>query len=543
MKGVVVCPQPRAAEEGSRILAKGGNAVDAAVATAFVQAIVAPSMCGVGGVGSMLIHIAKTGETVVLDFYARAGSKVTPEMWQDKVVKLSADQPIVEGNLNTIGYTSVTIPGTVKGLHDALTKYGTMSWREVVEPAIPYAEKGTPMDSQLANIYNQPPADYQPPAGYRPLTAEDVLKATPGSEKIWYKEDGSPYAVGELRPNKDYARTLRRLIDEGADSFYTGSIGREIAEDMERNGGLITADDLKNYKTRIYTPLKGSYRGYELLTNRPPGGGVLLLELLNILEGYPLAKMQPDSLEYNWLLVQAMRAAHSDRVQYVGDEEFVSVPTEMLLSKERAAYWRKKIDAEERIVVPIDKLIPTHTTHLCVLDEAGNAVSLTHSNAGNSGCATLGLGFIYNNWGEQFYAMPGLPNSMAPGKAPQTSLSPTMLFRGGKLAMLIGAPGGFAIPGGVAQGIINVIDHGMTMEEAVSAPRIRCMGGLVELEWRIRVDVAEGLRRKGNPVRHWPDGYSSRMALVHGIKLDPATGKWQAGADPRSNGGIAFSHS
>ncbi|MFH0768601.1 MAG: gamma-glutamyltransferase [Chloroflexota bacterium] len=541
MKGLVVCPQPRAAEEGSKILAKGGNAIDAAVATAFVQHIVNPTMTGVAGSGSMLIHIGKTGETRVIDFYARAGSKTTPEMWQDKIVKLSGDQPILAGNLNVIGYTSVGVPGVIKGLHDALTKYGTMSWKEVIEPAIPYAEIGTPMDTALVGTYTRAPSDYQPPSGPL-LTADDVLKATLGSEKIWYKPDGSSYALGELRANKDYARTLRRLRDEGADSFYTGSIAKDIAKDMEKHGGHITANDLKNYKTRMYAPIEGSYRGYKLLVNRPPGCGVLLLELLKILEGYPLDKMHRDSLEYNWLWVQALRAAHSDRVQYLGDEEFTSVPVDMLLSKERADYWRKKIDAEERIVVPTGQLMPTHTTHLCVLDEAGNAVTMTHSNASNSGCVTEGLGFIYNNWIEQFYAVPGLPNSIAPGKAPQTSLVPSLLFKDGKLTIIIGAPGGFAIPGSVAQCIVNLIDHGMSMEEAVSAPRLRCLGGLIELEARIRIDVAEGLRRKGNPVRHWPDGYTSRVALVHGIRIDLATGKWQGGADPRGNGGVAFSY-
>lgn len=536
MKGVVVCPQPRAAEEGSKILAKGGNAVDAAVTAAFVQAIVTPTMCGVGGFGSMLIYMAKTGERVFLDFHARAGSKVTSEMWQDKVVGLVNDTQLLKGYLNIIGYTSVAIPGTVKGLHEALIKYGTMSWREVIEPAIPYAEEGVPVDTQTAAMYTQPPHALGFP------TAEKMLKCTPGSQKIWYKEDGSPYALGELRANKDYACTLRRLIDEGPDSFYTGSIANEIVEDMEKNGGFITADDLKNYKTGTYTPVQGSYRGYDLFTNRPPCSGVMLLEMLNILEGYPLGEMHPDSVEYRWLLVQALRAIASDRVQYLGDGEFTSVPAAMLISKERGDYWRKRIDAEERIVIPKDKLMPTHTTHVSVLDEVGNAVSLTHTNCGNSGCVTPGLGFIYNNAMFFFHTVPGLPNSIAPGKARRSGMCPTMLFQAGKLAMLIGAHGGFAIPGAVAQSIINVIDHGMTMEEAVSAPRVHCEGELIELEGRIRADVAEELRRKGNSVRHWPDGFTRRMACVHGIKIDFATGEWQSGADPRGNGGVAFSH-
>jgi len=521
-------------------LAKGGNAVDAAVAAAFVQAIVDPTMCGVGGFGTMLIHIAKPRDTVSLDFYGRAGSKVTPEMWQDKIVTLSeatiADMHLLEGHLNMIGHTSVAIPGTIKGLHEALTKYGIMSWREVIEPAIPYAEEGVPVDSRAAAMYTRIPIGPGFPS------AEEILKCTPDSEKIWYKEDGSPYAMGELRVNKDYTRTLRRLIDEGPDSFYTGSIANEIVEDMEKNGGFITADDLKSYKTRMYNPLQGTYRGYELLVNRPPGGGVVVLELLNILEGYPLGEIHPDTVEYNWLLVQALRAAHSDRVQYLGDEEFVPVPVEMLISKERGSYWRKKIDAGERIVVPKDKLIPTHTTHVSVLDEAGNAVSLTHTNVANSGCVTPGLGFLYNNCMLLFYAVPGLLNSIAPGKARLTGMSPTMLFQGGKLAMVIGAPGGFAIPSAITQSIINVIDHGMTMQEAVSAPRVHCEGELIQLEGRIRADVAEELRRKGNPIHHWPDGFADGFALAHGIKIDPARGDWQAGADPRGNGGVGFSH-
>ncbi len=536
MKGVVVCPQPRAAEEGSKILAKGGNAVDAAVATAFVQATVDPHMCGVGGLGTMLIYTAKTGEAVFVDFHGRAGSKVTPEMWQDKIKMLSADTNLLEGNENIIGYTSVTTPGTVKGLHEALTKYGTMNWREVIEPAIPYAEEGTPLDSRRAAMYTAPSRVPGWP------TNEEILKSTPGSKKIMYKEDGSPYTMGERRSNKDYARTLRRLIDEGAESFYTGSIAREIAQDMERNGGYVTADDLKNYKTRTYTPFRGSYRGYEILVNHPPGGGVMLLELLNILEGYPLREMHPDTLEYIWLVVQALRAAHSDRIQYLGDADFAPIPVDMLISKERGDYWRKKIDAEERIIVPKGQLMPTHTTHVSVLDEVGNAVSLTHTNIVVGGCVTPGLGFVYNNLMLLFYAVAGLPNSIEPGKSPLLGISPAMLFQGGKLAMVIGAPGGWEIPSAIAQSIINVIDHGMTMQESVSAPRVRCQGGLIELEGRIRADVAEELRRKHNPVYHSPDGFMSDVASVHGIKIDPATGGWQVGADPRGNGGVAFSH-
>lgn len=537
MKGMVVCLEPRAVEEGSKILAKGGNAVDAAVAAAFVQAIVNPTECGVGGFGTMNIYLAKARQCVMLDFLGRAGSKVTPEMWQDRIIKLSADTYLLEGNVNMLGHTSVTTPGTVKGLYEAVTKYGTMSWREVIEPAIPYAEDGVPVDTKTAAMYTQPPPDEDFP------TSEEVLKCTPGSRKIWYKEDGSPYSFGELRVNKDYARTLRRLIDDGPDSFYTGSIAKEIVEDMERHGGFITTNDLKDYKTRTYTPIRGTYRGYELRTNRPPGCGVILVELLNILEGYPLGKMHPDSAEYNWLLVQAMRAATSDRIQYLADMEFVDVPLEMLASKERGEYWRKKIDAGERIVVPKTQLIPkTSTTHLCTRDEAGNSVSLTHSNGSNSGCVTPGLGFIYNNFMILFHAVPGLPNSIAPDKARMTGMSPTMLFKDGRLVMSIGASGGFAILSAIAQSIINVIDHGMSMGEAVSAPRVHCEGGLIELEGRIRADVAEELRRKGNPVRHWPDGFVPRMGFAHGIKVDPHSHRWEGGADPRGHGGIAWSH-
>ncbi|MFC1940050.1 gamma-glutamyltransferase [Chloroflexota bacterium] len=538
MKGVVVCPQPRAAEEGSKILARGGNAIDAAVACAFTQAIVTPTMCGVGGFGTMLIYLGKTGEKLFLDFHGRAGSKVTPDMWQDRIIKLSSDTYLLEGHINIIGHTSVSIPGTVKGLSEALTKYGSgkISWREVIEPAIPYAEEGVPVDTLQAAAYTAPATFSGFPTPY------ETINRTPGSIKIWYKEDGSPYKEGEKRPNKDYARTLRRLIDEGSDSFYTGSIAKEIITDMEENGGFITADDLKNYKTRTYTPLQGSYRGYDVLTNRPPGGGVTLLALLNILEGYPLDKIYPDSLEYIWCLVQALRAVHSDRVQYLGDEEFSDIPVDMLISKERAAYWRKKIDAEESIRVPKGQLQPKHTTHVCTMDEEGNAVSLTHTNGTHGGCATPGLGFLYNNTLLQFYYVPGLPNSIEPGKARETGMCPTMLFKDEGLSMVVGALGGFTIPTAVALSIINVVDHGMTIEEAVSAPRVHCEGGLIELEGRIRADVAEELRQRGNPVSHMPAGYAEGMAYAHGIRVDPTTRKWQAGADPRADGGVAFSH-
>lgn len=536
MRGIVVCPEPRAAEIGARILRRGGNAIDAAVATAFVQAVEHPTMCGVGGGGTMNLYLGPAKRYLIIDFHPRAGSKVRPDMWKDQIVRMSADTYCIKGHRNLIGHTSVMTPGTVLGLYEAWQGYGSgkLSWRELIEPAIPYAENGIPLTEKLALWYIKPPVDEGFPRGV------EILRATKACERLWFKESGSSYEIGEVRKNQDYAQTLKKIAEHGANIFYRGELADSAVRDFEANGGFLTREDFERYSTRTYEPIRGNYRGFELTLNRPPGGGIVLMELLNILEGYELSKMDPSSTRYNWLLTQAMRAATSDRVQFVGDQNFVQVPVATLISKEHAAGWRRRIDSGEKISIPRAKPISLaeSTTHICVADEKGNVVSVTHSNGSFSGCVTEGMGFVWNNFMILTNPMPEYPNSIHPGKARTTGMTPTILLKEGKPVWAIGALGGFGIISGVAQTIINLIDHKLSPLEAVYAPRMHCEGGLIQLEGRMKEEVAEDLKKKGNPVKFMAGGWEGWTGVVQVISLDPQSGTWRGASDPRGNAGI-----
>lgn len=556
MKGIVACPSPRSAEAGARTLRNGGNAVDAAVVTAAVQFLMEPQMCGVGGMGTLHVSLSEKGLArlgkrpdapsfsgvpgldTVLDFYGRAGEKAHAGLWEDEIERVSADTYVIAGHKNLFGYSSITTPGTVLGLSEALAKFGTLSWADALAPAISWADRGVVVDPYMYEAWAGKPVDPGFPRG------RTVLKASPASSAIYFKPEGELHDVGETLSNPDYAATLRTLASKGPRELYEGELAARIAADFDSNGALITANDLRGYKTRPDAPVTGSYRGFTITTGRPPGCGPHLIELLNILESYDLASMEHNSGHYIAVWTNALRAIHSDRILYCGDPDFADVPVEWLASKERAAEWRAKIDRGESIRVP--KPSPAggvSTTQVTVVDEDGSAVSLTHTLGNYSGVVTPGLGFMYNNAMVLFHYQQGLPNSVAPGKARVTGMVPTMLYKDGELVMSIGSPGGFALLSAVAQTIVNIVDFGMTPVEAVSAARMHCEGGLVRLEGRIEESAEDYLRSLGNPILRMPGGYSRGIGLSHVVTRDPATGKLDGAADPRGNGGIGISRS
>lgn len=536
MKGMVVAPHSIAVEEGVKALRKGGNAVDAALTTAFTQCVVGVGMCGIAGFGSMHVYMADSGEEQIIDFHGKAGSKAKPDIWEDLFMtdNRSGYGITIEGGVNNMGYQSITVSGNIKAFHEAAIRYGTKSWKELIEPAIPHATDGYPVSGEQAIRWLSPASWMQRSS-----------RVTQACEKIYLK-DGTPYGAGETLVLKDLGETLMVIADEGPDVFYTGKLGERIAWDLEENDSLIIKEDWETPKVVVSEPLRTEYRDHTVTTNSAPGGGITLVEELNILECYDLSQydwrgLGPSAAEHMHLVASAFKAAQQDRANLVGDPAYVNVPTERLTSKEHASQWRERIDAGERISIPRrGPKEESSTTHLCVVDSEGNAVSMTHSLASISGVVTPGLGFLYNSCMNCFDPVPGNPNSIASGKSRITGLSPSMIFKDGELLHVIGAPGGNRIIGGVAQGIINIIDHGMTPVEAVYAPRIECQWlDIVDVSRRIPSYLCDELSKKKHRVEKDLYDYE-KYGLVQVISIDRESGKVKGGSDPRSSG-IALS--
>jgi gamma-glutamyltranspeptidase/glutathione hydrolase len=531
LRGMVVAPQPLAVEEGILVLGKGGNAIDAAVTAAFVQGVIDPLSCGIGGFGVMLVHKAQ-GEDLFLDFNATAGSIATPDMWINAIEGPATGDAgyLLKGNVNEIGYQSVGVPGTVIGLHRAWEMYGTLGWEEVLRPAIHHARKGYTIPVELAHKWRKTGVGGRSGSLAR-------FTCTPATADIYTKDGGQLLEAGDVLRNSDLARTLEMIAQKGPQEFYQGELAERIAQDMATHGGLITKKDLESYDVVATKPLVGSYRGYTVATSPAPCGGITVLEILNILEGYDLAEIGFNTTDYVHIVSQAMKASFADRNRFVGDPLFAAVPEEWLMSKARARQWRDRIDRREQFRVDqgLSKETPD-TTHISVVDHDGNCVSLTHTLGICSGVVTAGLGFLYNECMRLFDPMPGGPNGIAPGKRRVTGMAPTILYKDDKPVMVLGAPGGNRIMGAVLQTILNVVDHGMTALDAVSAPRIDCQGETIDVEGRIPRWVCQGLRKMGHEVDRDLASYGSFPARVHAILIDQHHGTLHGGADPRDYG-------
>src|SRR5690242_3471964 len=499
---------------------RGGNAVDAAVTCAFVQGVLDPQMCGIGGCGVMLVHSPTAGD-VLLEFYGTAGSLVREDQWESIFIREAADRYgyVLEGWVNDVGYQSVCVPGTVAGLHEALSRFGTISWAEAIEPAIPLAREGIPVSGYMHGYWT---TDYGPDV----VPNAKRIQATAAARSI-YTKDGALYAIGERMVQADLARTMQRLASAGAEDFYRGEIASAIAADFAANGGYITGEDLASYHVNVTEPIRGTYRGKHVVAAGPPAGGLTLLQMLNFLEGYDLGAQGWPSTEAARLLVEAMAWAVADRELHVADPRFVDIPTGALADKPYAAKARE---------VVADR---ADTTHICVVDDGGNAVSFTHTLGSSSGVVTPGLGFGYNDYMNCFDPRPGRPNSVRPGKTRVTMMTPTMVFEGRKLRVCVGAPGGTKIVTGVLQTLVNVLDHDMSAVEAVSAPRVDFQGDVVQVEGRIPRTVVEGLERLGYSVNRRTlnyDAYFSRPQLI----VVEEDGFMSGASDPRKDGGTAL---
>lgn len=533
--GMVASSDEYASQVGVEILQRGGNAVDAAVAVGFALAVTHPAAGNLGGGGFMLIRLAD-GRTVAIDYREVAPAGAHRDLYLDKDGKIIEDASL-------LGYRAAGVPGTVAGLHLALEKYGTLKWADVLEPARKLAADGFVVSPALAES----------------LKRADALAQFPESKRIFLR-DGKHYEKDEIFRQPELAETLARLQKEGPREFYEGRTARLIAEDMKNNDGLITLDDLKAYRPAVREPLRGTYRGHEIITMPPPSsGGVALLEMLNVLEQYNLTALGHDSPEKCHLLIEAMRRAFADRAEFLGDPDFVKIPVVGLTSKSYAAQLAKGIDlrratpsAQLRHGAPAAYESP-QTTHFSVVDAAGNAVANTYTlNTGYGSCVTVrGAGFLLNNEMDDFTSKPGSPNvfgliqgernAIAPRKRPLSSMTPTIVLKDGKLFLVIGTPGGPTIINTVLQTLVNVVDHGMNVRQAIEAPRFhhQWLPDTVAYEASGLPDAARAaLESKGHVLGPKP----RILGDAQGIMVDPKTGMRYGASDPRGGFGKAVGY-
>lgn len=526
-KNMIVAAQPEAAEAGARVLMQGGNAVDAAMTAALVQGVVDPQMTGIAGFGNCQLYLPGKGVHTCIDFHGRTPLAATAEMWEKLLEAETRDGFgfVLKGNVNDVGYQAVTTPGSLMAYGEAVDEFGTFDWKDICAPAIRYAREGFAIRPHVADWWNTG-------ATLGRVDVVDRLALTESGRRLYFREDGTLKRMGDAFTNPDLANTLTRIAEHGWESFYTGEIAEEIAADMAANGGLLSRDDLAQYQTTRTDPLRGTYRGLDVATNHPPGGGVMLLEMLNILECFDLAALGHNTTEYIRLVCEAMRAATADKEAFVGDPAFVDVPLARLTSKAHAHAIADRIRAGERMNVERYTPESRDTTHVAVVDAAGNCVTMTHSLGMPSGAISPGLGFMYNGCMGVFDPRPGRAGSIAPGKSRFSSLCPTMVFDSGAPRIVLGAPGGTQIAMGVLTALLNMIDFRMPVVEAVSAPRFSATSNAIDISNRIPGYLVEPLQAESYEVIRSPSSFG--FAAVHAIERTPEG--LRGGADPGHDG-------
>ena len=550
--GIVVSVHELASHVGVEIMQSGGNAVDAAVATGFALAVVHPPAGNIGGGGFMLIRMAD-GQTHFLDYREKAPAAATRDMFLD------AQGNVIAG-ASEIGYKAIGVPGSVAGMVYAEQKYGKLTLKQVMAPAIRLAREGYALTWEEAAALH-----------------EHHLAEFPESHRV-FQRGGDYYKPGEIFRQPDLARTLERIAEK-PDDFYHGSLARELAAAMQKGGGLITADDLAHYEVKEREPVRGTYRGYEVISAPPPSsGGTGLIESLNILEAYDLGKMGDRSAQSIHYTTEAFRRAFFDRAEFMGDPDFAKIPVAQLIDKRYAAAWQETIDpahatpskdlkrpavfseleqyaaAHPLVTAPPES---NHTTHYSVMDADGNAVSVTTTinDWFGSRVTADGLGFLLNDEMDDFSSKPGVPNSygllqsemnaIGPGKRPLSSMTPTIVVHDGKTVMVLGSPGGSKITTTVANVLMGVVDYGMNIQEAVNAPRFhnQWMPDVVDVEAWFSPDTVDLLRHMGYTVDVGQRGtrVSPYWSDAECIGVDAKTGD-RLGASDGRNGGKAVGY-
>ncbi|HOG17379.1 MAG TPA: gamma-glutamyltransferase [Syntrophales bacterium] len=505
--GMVASAHPLASEAGLKILKAGGNAVDAAVAAAFAIGVVELNASGLGGEGMIVIYRADTKTAVAIDYRSAAPASATfPKKIPDA------------------GYASAAIPGTVAGLSTALAKYGTMPLHRVMAPAIGLAEQGFTVSPTLAGMIQD---------------NFDRISKNPPLAAVTFR-DGLPLEAGATLKNPDLALSLHKIAAFGPDVFYRGELAEAMVAEMAANGGFFSKSDLASYKAVVREPVRGRYRGYELISAPPPVGGLSVIQILQILENFDLAKNPPTSTINVHLMAEAMKKGFADFAAFIGDPDFEKIPVKGLLSPEYAKKRAAEIRADA-ISARIEAGEPSResgsTTALCVVDRRGNVVALTQTISSFFGARVMigGTGIILNNEMQNFSAK-GV-NAMAPGKRMRTTISPTIMLKNGKAYAAMGTPGAARIISTMAILVSNLVDHKMPIQEAIEAPRFFARDKPKDLyvETRLPADTLAALERMGYALKKYKD-YDLFFGGAQGIVIDPKSGKKIGGADPRRDG-------
>ena len=513
--GMVATQEALASDIGLKILKDGGNAVDAAVAVGFALAVTLPRAGNIGGGGFMMIYDAKQGKTVALDYREKAPSSASRDMYLDKDGNAFSDLSRYHG-------LAVGVPGTVAGLLKALDNHGTMSRGQVMAPAIALAENGIEVTAGLSESLE---------------ALSDRLQKWPSTKKIFFKPDGSAYQPGELLRQPELAKSLKLIAAKGSDGFYKGETARKLVKAVNEAGGNMSLQDLANYRAIARVPVKGDYRGYEIVSMPPPSsGGIHIVQILNILEGYPLKDYGQNSAQTIHLMSEAMQLAYADRAEYLGDSDFIDVPASGLTSQAYADKLRSLINpnkATPAATIKANNPLPyesDQTTHFSIVDKDGNAVANTYTLnfSYGTGLVAEGTGILLNNEMDDFSAKPGVPNgygliggdanAVEANKRPLSSMSPTLVFKDSKPYIVTGSPGGSRIITTVTQVISNVIDHDMNIAEATHAPRIhdQWLPDEIRIEKALNVDTIKKLESMGHKVSP-----QSAMGSTQSIMITP----------------------
>jgi gamma-glutamyltranspeptidase/glutathione hydrolase len=530
--GMVVAQEKLAAQIGADILRQGGNAVDAAVATGFALAVTYPRAGNIGGGGFMVIHSAERNEDIAIDYRETAPAATTRDIFLGPDGKPDTDR----SRNSALG---VGVPGTVAGLALALEKYGSghFTLAQILKPAIELARNGFVVADDMAD------------------TLSDMYRRMarwPNSARTFSRDDGTPLHEGDLLVQADLAATLSAVADQGPRGFYQGPVAENLVKAVSNAGGIMTADDLKSYQAMIRNPVRGSYRGYNIVSMPlPSSGGTVLLETLNILEGFPMADMKQGSAPSLHVMIEAMKRAYADRARYLGDPAFVNAPADLLITKDYAARQRAGIDLARATRSEALSVGPpregSNTTHYSVVDSRGNAVSNTYTLNFPYGVGLVaeGTGVLLNNELDDFTAAPGASNAFGlvgfeanlpgPGKRPLSSMSPTIVLKDGKPVLVTGTPGGSRIISAVLQIVVDVLDYRMDVAAAVAAPRVhhQWMPDEVRVERGFLPETLDALKEKGHRVIE-PLGQTSANSIA-------VTPNGLLGApDPRTRGAAAI---
>lgn len=519
-QAVVSANHPMAAAAGLQMLSAGGTVADAAVATAFAASVVEPMMVGIFGAGYILVRDGESGALRVIDNYSPAPSAATPAMYEasDSAVPME-----VTRRKNRIGYLACAVPGSLKGWCLLHRDMGRLPLSFILAPAVAYAEHGFPIGQHLHQCIER---------------EKDNLALFPESAKI-FLPGGKPPNIGDRIRNPDHAVTLRLIAQDGAEALYRGSLGDRVASEVQSHGGLLSKKDIESYSVIECAPVRGTYRGHEIVgVPLTSAGGTLVQEALNILEGFNLKALGFGTAPYWHLLLEVLKMVFADRARYLGDPSFVDAPASKLLDKSYAAERRREISMKYAASFPIKFTVPpdsSHTTHITVMDARGSMVLMTQTlmDFFGSRAVIAGTGAFMNNTMALFDPQPGRPNSIAPGKRMLTYTSSTIVLKNGSPWFALGTPGGERIFAAVLQAILNIIDHGMNLQEAIEAPRVFANGRVAEIESDAPSNVVEELKTMGhniNAVFNIAGGMNGIEAVESGLLKGAAC--WRADGSP-----------